>query len=97
MSSRRPADAVLLASFATVTSRAHRDEWVALGPPVEALAFDFYEWRANMAPAEAALRLQVTRAGVWNAVAFWFDLQLDEETQLSTSPHGPKVHSAPCL
>ena len=33
-------------------------------------------------------------AGVWNAVAFWFDLQLDEETSLSTSPYSAKVTGA---
>lgn len=60
---------------------------MALGPPVEAMGFDFYDWQANMQPAEVALRLRVTQAGVWNAVAFWFDLQLDEENQLSTSPY----------
>lgn len=66
---------------------ARRDEWLALGPPVEAMGFDFYDWQANMQPAEVALRLHVTQQGVWNAVAFWFDLQLDEENQLSTSPY----------
>ncbi len=27
------------------------------------------------------------QAGVFNAVAMWFELHLDEETQLSTSPY----------
>lgn len=72
-----------------------RDEWVALGPPVEAMGFDFYEWQANMQPSEVALRLRVTEPGVWNAVAFWFDLHLDEENQLSTSPYSDhKVRSS---
>ncbi len=34
---------------------------------------------------------RIHTAGVWNAVAFWFDLQLDEETSLSTSPYSAKV------
>lgn len=40
-----------------------------------------------MVPAEVVLDLHITHAGVMNAVAMWFELQLDEETMLSTSPY----------
>ena len=59
-----------------------RDAWVPLGEPVEAFFFDFGEAAAHMAPAEVPLRLRFTAAGVFNAVAMWFDLHLDEEASL---------------
>ena len=67
-----------------------RDTWEALGAPAEALSFDFYEHEANMRPGEKRVSIPVTRDGVFNAVVFWFDLQLDEENTLSTSPFGAK-------
>lgn len=57
----------------------------------EVFAFDFYEAEANMQPAEVALPLTVTATGTCNAVAFWFSLQLDEETELLTGPYEEKV------
>jgi hypothetical protein len=77
------------------TLRVSRDEWIALGPAVEAMAFDFADWRANMVAAEVPLRLRFDYNGVWNAIAFWFELELDEETRLSTSPYGNKVSRPP--
>ena len=41
--------------------------------------------------AQADLQLPITRSGKCNAIAFWFELELDEETQLSTSPYCQKV------
>ena len=75
-----------------------RDAWEALGAPAEALSFDFYEHEANMRPGEKRVSIPVTRDGVFNAVVFWFDLQLDEENTLSTSPFGAKgrTGSRPC-
>ena len=37
------------------------------------------------------LDLAVTAGGICNAVAFWFELHLDEETHISTSPYSEKV------
>ena len=67
--------------------------------PRQALSFDFANAANSVQSAE--LRFRVTRAGVLSAVAFWFDLQLDEQATLSTSPYGalrlprprPPVHS----
>ncbi len=65
---------------------------------MESFAFDFADWRTNMAPAEMRLRLPISHGGIWNAVAFWFELELDEETSLSTSPYADKACSTPrCL
>ncbi len=72
-----------------------REDWTALGPVVEAFCFDFTDWRTNMAPAEMRLRLPIGHDGVWNAVAFWFELELDEEASLSTSPYADKACHAP--
>lgn len=58
---------------------------------MEVMGFDFYAAEANMAPALAEVTARFTEAGVWNSVAFWFQLQLDEETSLDTSPYCDKV------
>ena len=65
--------------------------WTALGPPVEAVAFDFYEAMANMQPFQAELPGRAFADGICNAVAFWFTLHLDEETELHTGPYADKV------
>lgn len=59
-----------------------RESWTPLAEPVEVFSFDFTDVAPYMAPAEAALQLRFTSAGVFNAVAMWFELQLDEETTL---------------
>ncbi|KFM25022.1 Protein arginine N-methyltransferase 7 [Auxenochlorella protothecoides] len=64
-----------------------RNDWVALADPVEVFAFDFSASLENMRPASAPHELLFTEAGVVNAVATWFELELDEECTLSTSPH----------
>lgn len=68
-----------------------RQQWKALGPATEAFCFDFYEGQANMQPAKAALALTMHASGTCNAIAFWFGLHLDEETELCTSPYEDKV------
>ena len=40
---------------------------------------------------QAELLLSITSRGICNAMAFWFELQLDEETILSTGPYDSKV------
>ena len=55
------------------------------------MAFDFYEAAEDMTPAETDLRVSATADGVCNAVAFWFELQLDATTSLSTSPYAAKA------
>ena len=68
-----------------------RDEWTALGPVIEALGFDFYDAEGNMAPVAVDLTARITAPGIWNAVAFWFELQLDEGTRLDSGPYCDKV------
>ena len=55
------------------------------------MGFDFYDAGANMAPAAVDLMARITAPGTWNAVAFWFELQLDEETRLNSGPYCDKV------
>ena len=43
-----------------------------------------------MQPEEAVLDFKISKDGVVNAVAMWFDLHLDEENTLSTSPYAEK-------
>ena len=45
------------------------------------------------APREEPISFEITEEGTFNAIAFWFDLELDEETTLTTNPfaeHGEK-------
>ena len=68
-----------------------RHTWEALGPPAECLGFDFHESAANMEPASVELALPITEHGICNAMAFWFELHLDEHAVLSTSPYVDKA------
>ena len=46
-----------------------------------------------MQPKEEPMSFEITEEGTFNAIAFWFDLELDEETTLTTNPfaeHGEK-------
>ena len=43
--------------------------------------------QANISPLERQIEFPLTKSGVFNAVAFWFELQLDEDTSYSTSPY----------
>ncbi|KAK9863942.1 hypothetical protein WJX84_003683 [Apatococcus fuscideae] len=67
-----------------------RDSWLPLGKPQEVMGFDFYEAQANMEPLQVPVELPVDAVGICNAIAFWFELHLDEETNLSTSPYSEK-------
>ena len=67
-----------------------RDRWTPLAPPQEIFSFDFYEWETNMTPAKKLVDFTVDTPGVVNAIAFWFDLHLDDEIKLSTSPYAEK-------
>eukprot|EP00882_Tetradesmus_deserticola_P031301 GHRQ01035390.1.p1 GENE.GHRQ01035390.1~~GHRQ01035390.1.p1 ORF type:complete len:302 (+),score=85.80 GHRQ01035390.1:224-1129(+) len=63
--------------------------WLPLAQPQLAFSFDFNgpDPLAAFQPATQQLAFAVNAPGVCNAVAFWFKLQLDEETCLSSSPH----------
>lgn len=67
--------------------------WRALAKPKPFFNFDFYAWEENMQPKEEPMSFEITEEGTFNAIAFWFDLELDEETTLTTNPfaeHGEK-------
>ena len=40
---------------------------------------------------QVCMQLPIQDSGICNAIAFWFELDLDEQTQLSTSPYCEKV------
>ena len=50
--------------------------WRPLAPPHEVFNFDFYDLAPHFGPESAPLDFEVTESGVFNAVAFWFDLQV---------------------
>lgn len=49
---------------------------------MEAFFFDFRHAATHMHVEEAVLDMHFTATGVFNAVAMWFELDLDEETSL---------------
>ena len=65
-------------------------DWKALAKPIEVFSFDFYQSEENMVPTSKQFEFEIEEEGVVNAFAFWFDLQLDEENELSTSPFSGK-------
>ena len=70
-----------------------KNSWRALARPKPFFNFDFYAWEENMRPKEEAMSFEITEEGTFNAIAFWFDLELDEEITLTTNPfaeHGEK-------
>ncbi len=40
---------------------------------------------------QVCMQLPIQQSGMCNAIAFWFELDLDEQTQLSTRPYCKKV------
>jgi predicted RNA methylase len=67
-----------------------RETWIPLAPPQEVFKFDFYSVERSMQPEESVLPFAVDTDGVFNAMAMWFELHLDEATMLSTSPYEEK-------
>ena len=68
-----------------------RRHWQAVSEAQRVMAFDFYMDQRNMQPFETVLETGVIRTGICNAVAFWFELALDEQTYLSSSPNQASV------
>ena len=52
----------------------NRESWTALGPAVQALAFDFYDAEANMKPSEVGKKKKVARFGQPRCTASLLDL-----------------------
>lgn len=55
------------------------------------MAFDFYQSNTNMQAAAFPLVFDVINSGSCDGMAFWFDLHLDEQSSLSSSPFGELV------
>ena len=64
-----------------------RDKWKPLAPFKEVFDFDFNNYVENLKPAQSSLEFDIEEDGVFNAIAFWFKLELDDEIELTTSPH----------
>ncbi len=67
----------------------HEDHQV-LTPPFEVMRVDFR--RPPVAQAPKPMSLETTASGTGHAVAFWFDLHLDDEITLSNRPGDPLCH-----
>lgn len=50
--------------------------------------FDFYKDHHNRS---TPIEFEITDSGICHAVAYWYELQLDEDTIISTAPHLPQL------
>lgn len=84
------------ARLMTTSPYSDQTAWRALAGPQPVFTFDFNtpDPITAFAPASMQLTFPVSTAGVCNAVAFWFELHLDEHTCLSSSPYRRDLHTA---
>ena len=75
------------ADYDGVELAAVQEQWCALADPVQIFEFNFANAPAHVEPAALVLHVSATGSGVVNALAVWFELQLDEHEVLTTSPH----------
>jgi hypothetical protein len=64
-----------------------REKWKPLAPWKEVFNFDFHQYMENLNPKECPLEFDINENGVFNAIAFWFKISVDDEIELTTSPH----------
>jgi len=64
-----------------------REKWKPLAPWKPVFDFDFNKYIENLNPAQNMMEFEVDEDGIFNAVAFWFKLELDDENELTTSPY----------
>jgi len=64
-----------------------KDEWSGRADPLRVFTFDFSDFEANSRPACASHSAKITSEGIVNALAVWFELDLDDHEMLSTSPY----------
>jgi tetratricopeptide (TPR) repeat protein len=62
----------------------------ALGPPVRVLDLDFRHPPAR--PSTGEIAITASQAGVIHAIAFWFDLHVDDAITVSNRPGGELSH-----
>lgn len=68
----------------------NKDAWIPLAPPSKVFSFDFYDIEKCAMDNENTLTFTVDTKGTCNAIAMWFNLHLDDEISLSTSPYRDK-------
>eukprot|EP00889_Picochlorum_renovo_P007052 jgi/Picre1/34082/NNA_001557.t1 len=68
----------------------NKDAWIPLAPPSKVFSFDFYDIEKCALDNENTLTFTVDTKGTCNAIAMWFNLHLDDEISLSTSPYRDK-------
>lgn len=67
-------------------------DWRALAAPLEAFEFDFKNTTEPPRQVDKVLEFRVPETGVCNAVAVYFELELDERRHLSTGPDARRTH-----
>jgi len=72
--------------------RLNRENYEPLADPFVCFEFDFSE---PLTPEEKIISIITSNSGILNAVAYWFDLHLDEEIPLSPNPSMPVASTRP--
>lgn len=65
-----------------------KTDYKALSATASIFAFDFRKDHENKS---VQIEFEVIESGLSHAVVFWYELQLDEDTIISTAPHLPKL------
>lgn len=65
-----------------------KTDYQALSATTSIFDFDFQKDPEN---ESALIEFEITTSGTCHAVAFWYELQLDHETIISTAPHLPQL------
>jgi hypothetical protein len=65
-----------------------KSEYRALSSTKTIFDFDFYKIPGN---ESVPVEFEVTESGTCHAVVYWYELQLDKDTIISTAPHLPQL------
>jgi SAM-dependent methyltransferase len=65
-----------------------KTDYKALSATASIFDFDFYKDSEN---ESVEIEFEVTESGMCHAVVYWYELQLDQETIISTAPHLPQL------
>jgi hypothetical protein len=63
-------------------------EYRALSSTKKIFDFNFYKIPGN---ESVTVEFEVTESGTCHAVVYWYELQLDQDTIISTAPHLPQL------
>jgi predicted RNA methylase len=75
-------------TFGYIGYHLEKTDYTALSTTVKIFDFDFKKIPGN---ESTPIEFEITKSGTCHALAFWYELQVDEDTIISTAPHLPKL------